>query len=98
MPSTASAASMPSAVRLRPDRCSITRMQFRGEEESKVAIAIRPDGEGLPAGKGDYATGKKVYETTCSACHGENLQGVAGLPNMPSGQALRLIGGRGTLA
>ena len=36
-------------------------------------------------------------ETTCSACHGANLQGVAGLPNMPAGAALRLIGGRGTL-
>jgi cytochrome c len=73
-------------------------MQFRAEDIAKVAIAIRPDGEGLPAGKGDYATGKKVYETSCTACHSEDLQGVAGLPNMPSGQALRLIGGRGTLA
>src|SRR6202045_4568839 len=77
------------------------RFDFGGpasaEDIAKVAIAIRPDGEGLPAGKGDYATGKKVYETTCNACHGENLQGVAGLPNMPAGAALRLIGGRGTL-
>jgi cytochrome c5 len=47
------------------------------EDIATVAIAIRPDGQGLPAGKGDYAMGKKVYETTCSACHGENLQGVA---------------------
>ena len=38
-----------------------------------------------------------MYETTCGACHGANLQGVAGLPNMPAGAALRLIGGRGTL-
>ena len=38
-----------------------------------------------------------AYETACSACHGANLQGVAGLPNMPAGAALRLIGGRGTL-
>jgi cytochrome c5 len=62
-----------------------------------VAIAIPTDGTGLPAGKGDYVSGKKVYESTCSACHGQNLQGVAGLPNMPAGAALRLIGGRGTL-
>ena len=67
------------------------------QEVAAVAIAIGPDGKGLPAGKGDYATGKRVYETTCSACHGANLQGVAGLPNMPAGAALRLIGGRGTL-
>ena len=67
------------------------------QDVAAVAIAIAPDGKGLPAGKGDYATGKRVYETTCSACHGANLQGVAGLPNMPAGAALRLIGGRGTL-
>src|SRR4051794_4041288 len=67
------------------------------QEVAVVAIAIAPDGKGLPAGKGDYATGKRVYETTCSACHGASLQGVAGLPNMPAGAALRLIGGRGTL-
>jgi mono/diheme cytochrome c family protein len=39
-----------------------------------------------------------VYEATCAACHGTDLKGVAGLPDMPSGGALRLIGGRGTLA
>src|SRR5262245_10395926 len=60
------------------------------EDIAGVAIAIGSNGEGLPAGKG-------VYESTCSACHGQNLQGVAGLPNMPAGAALRLIGGRGTL-
>jgi S-disulfanyl-L-cysteine oxidoreductase SoxD len=67
------------------------------EDIATVAIAIPTDGTGLPAGKGDYVSGKKVYESTCSACHGQNLQGVAGLPNMPAGAALRLIGGRGTL-
>jgi|SRR5205807_2702441 len=68
------------------------------QDIESMAIAIAPDGKNLPAGKGDYATGRKVYETKCSACHGASLQGVAGLPNMPSGTALRLIGGRGTLA
>jgi len=63
-----------------------------------VDIAIGPDGKGLPAGKGDYAAGKKVYESACSACHGQNLQGVPALPDMPAGAALRLIGGQGTLA
>ena len=44
-----------------------------------------------------YAAGKTVYENACAACHGADLKGVAGLPNMPSGPALRLSGGRGTL-
>jgi len=39
------------------------------QDVAAVAIAIGPDGMGLPAGKGDYATGKKVYETACAACH-----------------------------
>src|SRR3954470_11066205 len=64
---------------------------------AKIAIAIPADGARLPAGKGDYETGKQLYANACAACHGEKLEGVAGLPNMPSGAALRLVGGRGTL-
>jgi cytochrome c len=67
------------------------------QEIAKVAIAIPADGKGLPPGSGDYAKGKQVYETACAACHGADLKGVAGLPDMPSGGALRLVGGRGTL-
>jgi cytochrome c len=67
------------------------------QEIAAVAIAIAPDGKGLPAGKGSYAAGKTVYENACAACHGADLKGVAGLPNMPAGPALRLSGGRGTL-
>jgi S-disulfanyl-L-cysteine oxidoreductase SoxD len=68
------------------------------QDIAAIDIAIAPDGKNLPPGKGDYATGKTVYENACAVCHGANLQGVAGLPNMPTGAALRLIGGRGTLA
>ncbi len=62
-----------------------------------IAIAIPADGKGLPPGNGDYAKGKQVFETACAACHGADLKGVVGLPDMPSGAALRLVGGRGTL-
>jgi S-disulfanyl-L-cysteine oxidoreductase SoxD len=67
------------------------------QEIAAVAIAIPANGKGLPSGKGDYAKGKQVYETACAACHGADLMGVANLPDMPAGAALRLIGGRGTL-
>jgi cytochrome c len=62
-----------------------------------IDIAIPADGKGLPPGKGDHEAGKQVYERACAACHGPKLEGVAKIPNMPSGAALRLIGGRGTL-
>src|SRR6202521_451119 len=67
------------------------------EDIAAVAIAVAPDGKSLPAGKGDYAAGKKVYDNACAGCHGAGLQGVAGLKDMPAGGQLRLIGGRGTL-
>jgi cytochrome c len=51
-------------------------------------ISIQPDGEGLPPGSGDAATGAAIYAAKCLACHGE--QGVGG-PND------RLVGGHGTL-
>jgi len=67
------------------------------QEIAAIAIAIPADGKGLPAGRGDYARGKQIYETACAACHGGDLAGVANIPNMPAGASLRLIGGRGTL-
>jgi|SRR6516225_1642261 len=67
------------------------------QDVAPIAIAISPDGNGLPVGSGEYARGKSVYDAACAACHGADLMGVAGLPNMPNGAQLRLIGGRGTL-
>ena len=34
------------------------------------AIAVRPDGQGLPAGKGSVNEGDEVYADQCAACHG----------------------------
>ena len=51
-------------------------------------ISIQPDGEGLPPGSGDAATGAQVYAAQCLACHGE--EGA-------EGQNDRLVGGHGTL-
>lgn len=34
------------------------------------AIGVRPDGQGLPPGKGSVADGDEIYATQCAACHG----------------------------
>lgn len=51
-------------------------------------ISIEPDGENLPPGAGDAATGEVIYAEKCAACHGGD--GTGG-PNDP------LVGGHGTL-
>jgi S-disulfanyl-L-cysteine oxidoreductase SoxD len=38
-------------------------------------IAVRPDGKGLPAGKGTAAQGEEIFQTQCAACHGEFGEG-----------------------
>ena len=46
--------------------------------ESQLAswdISIFPDGKNLPDGKGDYKTGKALYNMQCMSCHGENGEG-----------------------
>ena len=42
-------------------------------------IDIRPDGQGLPEGRGDVATGEEVFIEQCAVCHGENAAGQDGV-------------------
>ena len=51
---------------------------------------IRPDGQGLPAGRGSVKQGEEIYQTQCAACHGEFGEGAGRWPV--------LAGGRGSLA
>ena len=49
-------------------------------------IDIRtPDGQGLPAGRGSVAEGKKIYEAQCLACHGADAKGGAVYGTMVGG-------------
>jgi len=41
------------------------------EEIAGWDIDIRPDGHGLPAGKGTVKQGEAIYMQQCAACHGE---------------------------
>jgi len=60
------------------------------EEIAGWAIAIRPDGQGLPAGKGRVKDGEALYVERCAACHGEFGESAGRWPI--------LSGGNGTLA
>jgi cytochrome c len=58
------------------------------EEIALWDIDVRPDGKGLPPGRGTVVQGKQVFADNCAACHGDN--GVGGIKD-------RLVGGQGTL-
>lgn len=52
-------------------------------------IDARPDGHGLPPGKGTAAQGEEIFQNGCAACHGEFGEGKDRWP--------ALAGGHGTL-
>lgn len=45
------------------------------DEVAKIDIDVRPDGKGLPHGRGTVAEGAKVYAAKCASCHGKNGEG-----------------------
>lgn len=59
------------------------------EEISAWDIDVRPDGKGLPPGKGTVKEGDQLFQAQCAACHGEFGEGVGRWPV--------LAGGHGTL-
>ena len=60
------------------------------EEIAAWNIDVRPDGEGLPAGKGSVKQGEEIYLERCASCHGEFGEGAGRYPV--------LVGGQGTLS
>jgi S-disulfanyl-L-cysteine oxidoreductase SoxD len=60
------------------------------EEIAGWDIDIRPDGHGLPVGKGTVKQGEPLYVERCAACHGEFGESAGRWPI--------LSGGSGTLA
>jgi cytochrome c len=49
-------------------------------------IDVRPDGRGLPDGKGSVADGEEIYMARCAACHGEFGEGAGRWPVLASGK------------
>jgi mono/diheme cytochrome c family protein len=64
--------------------------QASPEEIAGWDIDIRPDGVGLPSGKGTPRQGEPIYMERCAACHGEFGESAGRWPI--------LMGGAGTLA
>ena len=50
------------------------------------AIAARPDGEGLPPGKGSVQEGVEIYVEQCAACHGTFGEGEGRYPKLVGGE------------
>ncbi len=49
-------------------------------------IDVRPDGIGLPPGRGSVAKGEEVFTDYCASCHGDFAEGVDRWPVLAGGQ------------
>jgi cytochrome c len=49
-------------------------------------IDVRPDGNGLPEGKGTVSEGEEVFTELCAACHGDFGEGIDRWPVLAGGQ------------
>jgi len=50
------------------------------------AITSRPDGKGLPPGKGTVSQGAEIYVDQCAACHGTFGEGEGRYPKLVGGE------------
>jgi mono/diheme cytochrome c family protein len=78
----------PAASAAAPARVGLGR-EAHPDEVAAWSIAVRPDGQGLPPGRGTVKQGEDIYQTQCAACHGEFGEG--------SGRWPPLAGGHGSL-
>ncbi|MFG6591067.1 c-type cytochrome [Sulfitobacter sp. 1A12157] len=56
------------------------------EEIALWDIDVRPDGLGLPEGRGDVMTGDEIYTAKCASCHGVFGEGTGRWPVLAGGQ------------
>ncbi len=56
------------------------------EEVAAWDIDVRPDGLGLPAGKGKVSAGEVIFAEKCASCHGEFGEGKDRWPELAGGR------------
>ncbi len=56
------------------------------EEIAAWDTDVRPDGAGLPPGKGSVKEGEALFQEQCAACHGEFGEGAGRWPVLAGGQ------------
>lgn len=56
------------------------------EEVAAWDIDVRPDGKGLPVGKGNAAKGEAIFAAKCAICHGDFAEGVDRWPVLAGGR------------
>jgi len=56
------------------------------EEIAAWDIDVRPDGLGLPEGRGTVAHGMEIYDENCASCHGDFGEAVGRWPVLAGGQ------------
>lgn len=56
------------------------------EEVAAWDIDVRPDGLGLPPGRGTVAEGTAIYDEQCAACHGDFGEAIDRWPVLAGGQ------------
>lgn len=56
------------------------------EEVKGWDIDVRPDGQGLPEGKGTAIQGDKIFQEQCAACHGDFAEGLDRWPVLAGGR------------
>ncbi len=59
--------------------------EAKPEEIAGWDIDVRPDGRGLPPGKGTVKQGEELFQTQCAVCHGEFGEGIDRWPAVAGG-------------
>ncbi len=70
------------------------------EELAGWDIDVRPDGAGLPPGRGSVSAGQEIYDAQCASCHGtfgesqEYIALTGGIGSLASGSPQRTVGSK----